>query len=574
MRSLILTFILLFTFGCSDTSQNNEEVSHKPFTIRLAPSLAPNHNTNIPVNSILLLDVSTTLDPSSITDTTVYIQDVHGNHHPSDISLVSTQNQIVIQPKVYLSGSSAFEIVVTTQVITTAGEHLTQNSRTSFVTGVAIDTTAPTLVGTLPQDGEIDMERFGIIYFQFSEPLSPLIDSNLIRMYDTLNDINITGTIKRSDRHLSFTPESNLSYGVPYRVELNTSSITDMSSNNFSGQAIETIDFNVTTTVPLDWIKTYKETTKMFNTSNTVNCIYDNNWTLYIGHENGLSIVTFDVNDTNFTASSFNFNSQLTALEIGSVYDINFNLTTKRAYLATSKGIYIVDINDRSNIFVVTSYLTTDDNTTVPIYGINLVGDNLYLAATTLGLIDLNISDEQNITVIFNRNTNGIAFDVILNAAGNIIVSNYDQNFTFYTSDGTQLPPSTSNKTGTTHNISTYTDSYGSATEMVAGGISGLVYIDEYYNISNNNYITPSYVSQVRITPMSFGVGKGFGIIKSLGIVGFTPYDQSTSGQIDNYQLLPYDVTAIHSKYDELPNAYTVLFASDENGSIHAYKVP
>ncbi len=573
--SLILFIFLLFS-GCSESNNSSDTQGREaPFSVTLSPSLAPATYTTIPVNSKLLLDVSTALDSATVNNSSVYIQDMTGQRHITDVTLVS--NQIVLQPKVYFTENTTYEIIVTTDVHTAAGESLNRKAIISFTSGPTIDSTSPTLMITLPS-GFDNPEPFGIIYFQFSEPLSPLLDPTLFRIYD--NNGDVLGTTKFSGALISFTPESNLTFNKQYFVELNTSSITDLSSNPYNGPILEDFNFTVTSLSNAKPIATYSETSQTFSTNTKVNTIFalspivsDGNTTteLFLGTEDGLKIISFDLNDTNFSHSTFTYTAGLSLSEVGIVYDMELNASTDRAYLATSQGAYIVDINDTSNPSIINSYKTVDtDNHAVPVYGLDASNTHLYLAATTLGIYDLNISFESDISVLFSADTNGTAFDIVDNA-GTLFVSDYNKNLQHFDLNGNLQAPLTPGILGTTHNIISYFDN-GNAVNvsMVAAGIRGLGYIDTYLGSQVGTLATPSYTSQLRRN--AFAPDRSFAVLKDLGIVYFSPL-QYSSITINQYQLLPYDITSAgYTAYEA--QDLSINFAADTNGTIHAYYVP
>jgi len=581
MKLFFLTMIMTFiTIGCSDnpnTSTDSETEKLLAYTVKLSPSLAPAAYTPIPVNAQLLLDVSTALDPATVTDSSVYIQDVTGKRHLADVTLVG--NQIVLQPKVYFTGDTTYEVVVTTDVNTTAGESLSRNAIISFTSGATIDTTSPTLVTTLPS-GTDKPEPFGIIYFQFSETLSPLLDPTLLRVYDPVNDLNVLGTTKFSGSLISFTPDDNLTFSKQYIVELNTSSITDLSSNPYNGPVLEDFNFTVTTLANAKPIATYTESNQTLDLNTTVNCIYALDPTvvnatatdLFFGTEDGLKIATFDLNESDFQASTLTVKGSLDLATVGIVYDMELNVTTKRAYLASSKGLFILDINDTNNPLVINQFKTLDlEGKMVPVYGLDVEGSHLYAAATNLGIYDLSILDETNITTLFQADTNGTAFDVVYND-GSLFVSDYNKNFKHFDLNGTLQAPLNPNILGTTHNIISYFDSGNYAyVSMSAAGIRGLGFIDNYtgtYTIGAA--ATPSYTSQLQRN--AFKPDTSFAVLKDLGLVYFSPLSYSIV-TIRSYQLLPYEITTAgyigYSSQD-----HSVVFVADINGTIHAYFVP
>ena len=573
--------IIFLSTGCSNTSDNTLKDEAPAFTIKMAPSFAPAANTPVPVNSTLLLEVSKPLDPSTVNGTTVYLQNVTGEHLPASVVYVNSNENpnIVITPAIYLLPQTTYEIIVSTEVTTTEGEQLSQKASIPFTSDVSIDSTPPTLVTTLPL-ANATPEPFGIIYFQFNENLSPFLDQNLLRVYD--NNGDISGSTKFAGAFISFTPNSNLSNSTQYFVELNTSSITDLSSNSYVGSELVDFNFTVIDSGNQKPLIHPSEVDQTLIINSTVNCIKPLSTTitaglqpdLYIGTESGLKIVTFTLNTTDFNASTFSVLASLNTKQVGIVYDIDLNITTHRAYLASSQGIYILNINNSNHPVILNHFPISDaNNINVPAYGLDQVGSHIYVAATTEGLIDLNISNENNITEIFRADTNGTAFDVELGGTS-LYTSDYDNVIKAFDMSANPVTIPVPLVFSRTHNLFTYYHSAsGTRIIVAAGGISGLSYVDINYGFDSDAIPTPSYTSKV--IHHDTNISNSFAVLKDLGIVYFTPYSPYLIADqiITNYHLLPYNISA--AGYMAYPNeGYSVIFVAEDNGTVHAFLIP
>ena len=553
MKVLIsILFVLLFV-ACSNTNSNSTTTQVKePFSIKMGPSRTP-----IAVNAKLILTVSTPLDPVTVNKENIYLQDVYGSRHPIDVSL--TGQQILIKPLIYLAADTTYELIVTTNVIAADGQKRTNPAIISFTSSSSIDTTAPTLTTTLPLNNSANMEPYGLFYFQFSETLSPLFDLNATRLYDQ-NDQNISGVTTLMGSLISFKPDINLTNDMNYTLALDTSSITDLSSNDFFGSAVEEINLTITTTSTPIYI--YQEITPTQHVNGIVNSIiaesngsYSSN--VYLGGENGLDVFYLDYNISEPNASTIQPIAALSPNEIGTIYDMNIDFVGERAYLASSLGLFIVDINDTYNPQVISSYQSKQDGHTIPIYGLDINGTHLYAAATSLGVLDINISDENNLTSTLIIDTNGTAFDVsYLNK--NLYISDYDQDALEYNLTNALLTPTTI--LSRTHNVVSYTDFSLGDMVMLAGGAQGLL----YYTVSSPNalsYPTASYISQLKLnkdlTNSSFAIAKG------IGLVIF-----SKSSGIKSYQYMDFEITCVNYAYI---NDTSIVFVVDTAGYLHVY---
>jgi len=559
MKVFISILSILFLVACSNTDVDNSTATQlkEPFSIKMGASRTP-----IAVNSKLLLTASTALDPTTVTKENIYLQDVYGSRHPIDVGL--TGQQILVKPLIYLAGDTTYEIIITTNVIAADGKKRNRAAIISFTSSSSVDTAAPTLTTTLPLNNSTNMEPYGIFYFQFSEPLSPLFDLNATRLYDQ-NDTNYSGITTLSGSLISFKPDINLTNDTNYTftLALDTSSITDLSSNTYNSAAVEEINFTITST-PTP-ILNLAEMTQGYDINTVVNCItafdtYDP--ILYIGGEAGFHIIAFDYNTSENNASTFQLLSSLPASEVGTVYDIDFDQNGTRAYLASSIGIFIVDINNTSNIQVINQYETVDQKGSIPVYGIDAESSHIYAAATSMGVLDINISDENNLSMNILIDTNGTAFDVTDNN-NTLYISDYDQNIVMY--NLLNASTSTISTLGQTRSMFSYTDFSPNDNVMVASGVQGLF----HYSTDGNEsaYPTASYISHLKRNTESSS--QSFAIVKGIGLVFFSEYDSyGGSNSINSYQYIPFNITA--SGYLWL-NDTTIIFVADTNGTVHVY---
>ena len=564
MKTFFLTLVIwlgLVIIGCNQTEKSESTSIDNAFSIHLAIAA----NTPVPVNSRLILDVSAFLDPATVNDNTVYLQKLDQTHHPVNITLLG--KQIIIQPKIYLKPETTYEIIITTDLYDIDGNNLSQENVISFTSDVAIDTTSPTLLKTLPLNYSSTMEIYGIIYYQLSEPLSPLYDSNLVTLYDD-NNTSISGVTTVRGSLVSFHPDNNLTAGVNYRVELNTSSITDLSGNAYSGPSMEEINFSITS-APIS-LASWPENSTQYQINGKINCIHHANITttnsehLFIGSDQGLEVLRFNFNNTSSQDSTFSPVASLSAAQVGTVYDIDINVSSQRAYLATSTGFYIIDINLLS-LSIVSEYSVVETDSLIPIYGLTVVSQTAYLAATTKGLVALDISDESNISESFVKTSSGTLFDV-MEVDNTLVSSLYNDGVIPYEMNGTLQSPYSPSITGHVHNIVSYYGAYSGRQEAsMAAGIDGLAYTS---GNSINAYPIASYVSQIAFNDSSF---YSPGLLHELGIVRFLPANiNSTPPLIQEYQLLPYKVTSVEGivfgNYDA-----AVIFAADNSGTIHIF---
>ncbi len=494
MRSILSLLIMLFIFtGCDSTYDNSPQETKPEFNINLAPAFAPGATVLVPVNSQLILHASATLDPSTVNENTIYIQNTFGERQDAYISLLG--QDIIVKPKVYLTAFMDFEIVITTALVNSAGTHLAQTIVIPFSSDSPDgDTLPPVLVDHLAKDkGTIEPQT--ILYYQFSEPISPLnISDSIVSIVNSIGSHTIQGRAQVSGTLLIFTPnEPFISNGDTYTITLDLNqTISDLAGNILS-QSSQIDSLSISSALPTTQKSLHQN---YYNSNSQVHCIESgpssssNSNLLYVGGTNGLEIIEF-----NLLTHSFTKRAQIDPNIVGAVYSIEINTASKRLYLGSSKGFSIYDIGETSNPIHLSTYQTTS-----PVYGAQILGDHAYLAASLQGVVDLNISNETVPSHIFTSSENGAtAFDITIHS-NNIIVADYDQELTTYDIDGISGQSWGQTNKGHVRTLLKHPSSSFPDTFLIASGIAGFkaftleVDANTYYN----NYTpAPSYVSKV-----------------------------------------------------------------------------
>ena len=502
MPKMIYLLIMVFVFtGCDGTYNNSPVEPASSFSISMAPAFAPTPTTSVPVNSRIILHSSTPLDPKTINENNIFIQDPSGTKFPASITLIGLD--IIIGPKEFLTANTVFTIILTTSIRNSAGVPLSERTLLSFSSGNADpDGTPPILADQLVKDGDL-IEPQTILYFQFDEPISPLsVNDTMVTIDNIVLGHTILGSVTVSGTLLKFTPDEAFKPTIPtdssYVISINMSGISDLAGNAISASSQSdniSVDFALPTTTVALSAPTYNTFSQVYciesmpSASNTVSH-------LLVGGTNGLDIINFSLQDNSFSRVA-----HISAEILGAVYSIEINASSKRLYLGSDNGLTIFDISQIDQPQKISSYATT-----YPVYGIDIHQGHAYLAASSEGLIDLNISNEAIPSRLFTMNYfDSTAFDVA-HHDNNILVADYHQELTQYDINGiTGQSWSHTNKghvrTVTKHPSSSHPDSF-----LIASGIAGFkVFILEV--IGNTYYSThnpaPSYVRKVVAKPSS-----------------------------------------------------------------------
>ena len=542
---LIIAFFVLT--GCDGTYDNSPVASQPAFTVSLASTSTP-----VPVNAQLILHATTALEPSTVNENSVYIKNSSKELVPAYITLID--QDIVVQPKVYLSANTDFDLIVTTAVASSSGAHLNQDSVASFTSGAASDFTAPVIVASLPANGS-GMKEFGKIYFQLTEPISPLSinNSTIIVTMDALS-MNISGTVNSSGSLVSFTPDQDLNSSIDttWSVFLDLNTVFDLAGNQATALAGENnISMFPQASAP-GFLTPKPLGSDVYDIGAPVNCVESAGNLMFVGSSAGLHLVEF-----NTITETFTHRSHLVSSSIGFVYSVDIDLATQRAYVGSSTGLSILDISNITEPLVVGSYPTT-----APVYGLDLNGTDLYLAASVQGLVALDITIETAPAKKFEQPTNGTAFGVLTYYDGFlartvITVADYDQGVSRFNTTGTAL-----DFTGTQHQTRQLLWLPTNSEIYTASGIGGVKSLDIVSTLGMSPVASmPSYTTKIILdgdTVYTNDFGTGVGVISSL------------NRSLDSYIPMNRDITTLSSIRNGV-DLYLIL--ADTNGQLLSMKV-
>ena len=558
MKLFSLLLIGLLFLGCQskESTQDMKSTPKELFNITLSPQLAAGHiKTAVPITADLIVLPTVFLDPATITPGTpeapgsLYIVEEGTEEHPSitlSIKEIGDKQYITIRPDASLKLQTDYTIVMTPAVMTQTGEHRETNAVITFTTDEG-DTTPPRLVDTLPQAGRTHVQPYTTIYFQFNEPLSPESLTGLELNVTDGESTHFTGTLSLSGALLSFVPDTNFTGGAHYDAELNTSTLRDLSGNFYredDGEAMLSTDFTITSyETDLDPFSG----TADYNLSAQANCIEDNNLTLFVGTDDGLDVLYYDpYTTTTYIKPLLHING------LGSVYSIDLNMTEQRAYIGSSTGFSIVDISDLNDPNK-TRILSNWDNFGAPVYNVFMQSEHVYLAGTTEGVTDLNISDETNPTVLIYSDTDEkiLPVDLFLDQEDttHLVISDYTKGiYTLDTETLSVMDYLSYQFKGEIHNIFT--------NYLFSAGIAGIGSNGEGILYSP----AASYVTRI----YRFGQ-YSTAIIRDIGI-GF--FNADNSSRIGSYERTSFDISAIGYLVDNTDGAIVIII-SDTAGHLY-----
>lgn len=197
-----------------------------PYVISINPL---DGSSNIPVNTTINVAFSEALDPNSINNSFIFIE--NGNNIAGTIT--SSGDTATFTPANNLSYNTAYAVIITQGLQDVAGNAMQTNYVISFTTensgGGGGDTTPPHVISSMPINSAANVPVNTAITVTFSEPM----DSNSINTSTftvNRNGINIGGVISYSGATATFTPSSSLFYDTAYTIII-TTGVKDIAGN-------------------------------------------------------------------------------------------------------------------------------------------------------------------------------------------------------------------------------------------------------------------------------------------------------------------------------------------------------
>lgn len=255
---LILILSVVLITGCGSDSDTAATPAPNPDTVAPTVTLtAPlNNAVGVAINTKITATFTEAMDPITISTTTFTLKQgttlVNGTVSYSGVTAVFT-------PAVYLSVSTVYNATITTGAKDLAGNALAVNKTLSFTTGVAADTTAPTVTLTAPINNATGVAINTKVSATFSEAIHPLtINTTTFTLKQ--GTAPVSGTVTYSGLTAVFTPSINLSSSTIYNATITTVA-KDLAGNALAvnkvwkfttGAAADTTKPTVTLTVPIN----------------------------------------------------------------------------------------------------------------------------------------------------------------------------------------------------------------------------------------------------------------------------------------------------------------------------------
>jgi hypothetical protein len=216
-----------FAFSSSFTTANTVDTT-APTVTTVTPT---NNSTNVGRNTTVVLTFSKSLNPATVTATTVLL--FNGDAALGNAPSISADNRTVSFNAGALPAGATITVIASNAVQDLSGNSLT-NFRSQFTVAADVPVNAPAVVTQRPASGATDVPATTLItLFTNGNPLNPATVTGALHI--SQNGVLVAGTIQLSGngQAIEFTPSVPFTLGAYVQVFL------DASAQDTSGNAMQ-----------------------------------------------------------------------------------------------------------------------------------------------------------------------------------------------------------------------------------------------------------------------------------------------------------------------------------------------
>jgi hypothetical protein len=230
IRYLMIGFLCFFLFACP-SPLSNTPAKVAPTIVSFDPA---DSATNIATNSSITITFSAKMDSSTITPSSFTLAQA-GVSVAGTVSYDDATKTATFKPNVLL-GNLPYSVAITAAVKDAAGVALTSPKTWIFTTGVAPDTTPPTVVSTFPANGITNTPVEQPITATFSESIDA---STITSVSFTISGVTGTVSYDAPSETATFLPAGRLLASTLYTAMI-AATIKDLAGNSMSASKVWT----------------------------------------------------------------------------------------------------------------------------------------------------------------------------------------------------------------------------------------------------------------------------------------------------------------------------------------------
>jgi hypothetical protein len=193
--------------------------------------------TNVATNTRIAATFSEAMNPLTITTVTFTLK-----HGTTPVSGTVTYSGVtaVFTPTSVLAANTEYTCTITTGAKDLAGNAMASNYVWSWTTGASLDTTAPTVVSTVPANAATGVVLSSVMTATFSEAMNPL---TITTITFTLKQgtTAVAGTVTYAGNTATFNPAGNLADDTVYTATITTGA-KDLAGNALATNYVWSFD--------------------------------------------------------------------------------------------------------------------------------------------------------------------------------------------------------------------------------------------------------------------------------------------------------------------------------------------
>jgi hypothetical protein len=187
-----------------------------------------NFATGVALNKKVTATFSEAMDPLTITTSTVKLTAPGLVPVLGTVAYVGTT--VTFTPNSNLAPNTTFIATITTGAKDLAGNSLAVNYTWSFTTGATPDTTAPTVISTVPVNNAVGVALNQQVSATFSEAMDPLTITNVTFTVKGPGVTNVPGAVSYVGNTATFAPTSSLAASTLFTATITTTA-KDLAGN-------------------------------------------------------------------------------------------------------------------------------------------------------------------------------------------------------------------------------------------------------------------------------------------------------------------------------------------------------
>jgi len=205
-------------FSCTFTTA---AVALPPTVTALSPSCGA---TGVQTNQKIAVTFSQAMDPNTITSSTILVTGPGTTPIAGVVTYATASNIATFTPNAALPANTLITVTVTTGAKDLSGAALATAFTCGFTTALAPDTTAPTVISTVPTCGATSVALNSKVSATFSEAMDPLTITGTTFTVTGPGATAVAGSVAYSGtgNTATFTPTSNLAANTVFTITVTT----------------------------------------------------------------------------------------------------------------------------------------------------------------------------------------------------------------------------------------------------------------------------------------------------------------------------------------------------------------